>query len=82
MNKYNGLNKKTNKMTKQEIIETLSNCIEIVNLSENTYVKNKLTQVAQALIQEWNESDAYEEVVKQVLQYTKIDDDIVKIISM
>jgi hypothetical protein len=56
-------------MTKQEIIETLSNCIELSNLSENVYVRNKLTQVAEALINEWNESDAYEEQVKQVLNY-------------
>jgi hypothetical protein len=56
-------------MTKQEIIETLSNCIELSNLSENVYVRNKLTQVAEALIKEWNESDAYDEVVKQVLNY-------------
>jgi hypothetical protein len=56
-------------MTKQEIIETLSNCIELSNLSENVYVRNKLTQVAEALIEEWNESDVYDEVVKQVLNY-------------
>jgi hypothetical protein len=56
-------------MTKQEIIETLSNCIELSNLSENVYVRNKLTMVAEALIKEWNESDAYDEVVKQVLNY-------------
>lgn len=55
-------------MTKQEIIETLSNCIELSNLSENAYVRNKLTMVAEALIQEWNESDAYEQV-KNVLNY-------------
>jgi hypothetical protein len=56
-------------MTKQEIIETLSNCIELSNLSENVYVRNKLTMVAEALIEEWQESNAYEEVVKQVLNY-------------
>jgi hypothetical protein len=56
-------------MTKQEIIETLSNCIELSNLSENVYMRNRLTEVAEALIQEWNESDAYEEQVKQVLNY-------------
>ncbi len=56
-------------MTKQEIIETLSNCIELVNLSENVYVRNKLTMVAEALINEWSESDAYYEQVKQVLNY-------------
>ena len=56
-------------MTKQEIIETLSNCIELSNLSENVYVRNKLTMVAEALIEEWQESNAYDEVVKQVLNY-------------
>jgi hypothetical protein len=56
-------------MTKQEIIETLSNCIELSNLSENVYMRNRLTEVAEALIVEWQESDAYDEVVKQVLNY-------------
>ena len=56
-------------MTKQEIIETLSNCIELSNLSENVYIRNKLTEVAEALIEEWNDSDGYEEQVKQVLNY-------------
>ena len=56
-------------MTKQEIIETLSNCIELVKLSENVYLRNRLTEVAEALIEEWNESDNYEEQVKQVLNY-------------
>ena len=56
-------------MTNQEIIETLSNCIALSNLSENVYVRNKLTEVAEALINEWSESDAYEEEVKQVLNY-------------
>jgi hypothetical protein len=56
-------------MTKQEIIETLSNCIELSNLSENVYMRNRLTEVAEALIVEWQESDAYDEVVKQILNY-------------
>jgi hypothetical protein len=56
-------------MTKQEIIETLSNCIELSNLSENVYVRNKLTMVAEALIEEWQESYSYEEEVKAVLNY-------------
>ena len=56
-------------MTKQEIIETLSNCIELSNLSENVYMRNRLTEVAEALIQELNDSDGYEEQVKQVLNH-------------
>lgn len=56
-------------MTKQEIIETLSNCIELCNLSENVYIRNKLTEVAESLIEEWQESNNYEEQIKQVLNY-------------
>lgn len=66
-------------MTKQEIIETLSICISIVELSENVYVRNKLTKVAEALIQEWNESDAYYEVVKRVLNYDETMENLDKI---
>ena len=58
-------------MTKQEIIEALSNCIELCNVSENVYMRNRLTEVAEALIVEWNESDGYEEQVKQVLNYNE-----------
>ena len=53
-------------MTKQEIIEALSNCIELVNLSENVYVRNQLTKVAEALIKDWSESEAYYEQIKQI----------------
>ena len=56
-------------MTKQEIIETLSNCIELCNLSENVYMRNRLTMVAEALIEEWQESNSYEQQVKKVLNY-------------
>lgn len=63
-------------MTKQEIIETLSNCIELSNLSENVYMRNRLTEVAEALIEELNESDSYEEQVKQVLNYDETMDNL------
>ncbi len=56
-------------MTKQEIIETLSNCIELSNLSENVYVRNKLTEVAESLIEEWQESETYYEQIKQILHH-------------
>ena len=56
-------------MTKQEIIETLSNCIELCNLSENVYMRNRLTEVAEILIEEWQESNNYEQQVKKVLNY-------------
>ena len=63
-------------MTKQEIIEALSNCIELVNLSENIYVRNRLTEVAEALIEEWQESNNYEEQIKKVLNYDETMDNL------
>ena len=67
---------KTNTMTKQEIIETLSNCIELCNVSENVYMRNKLTEVAETLIEDWQQSEMYAEQIKQVLNYDETMNDL------
>lgn len=56
-------------MTKQEIIETLGVCIGIMQTTENILVTNKLTQVAEALVEKWNRDEYYVEQIKQVLNY-------------
>ena len=56
-------------MTKQEIIESLEVCISIMQTTENTFVTNKLTQVAEALVNKWNRDEYYVEQIKQVLNY-------------
>ena len=56
-------------MTKQEIIETLEICIGIMQTTENILVTNKLTQVAEALVDKWNRDEYYVEQIKQVLNY-------------
>lgn len=56
-------------MTKQEIIETLEVCIGIMQTTENILVTNKLTQVAEALVEKWNRDEYYVEQIKQVLNY-------------
>ncbi len=58
-----------NIMTKQEIIETLEICISLSESAENILVKNKLTKVAQALVEKWNRDEYYVEQIKQVLNY-------------
>lgn len=63
-------------MTKQEIIETLSNCIELCNVSENVYMRNKLTEVAETLIEDWQQSEMYAEQIKQVLNYDETINDL------
>ena len=56
-------------MTKQEIIESLEVCISIMQTTENILVTNKLTQVAEALVDKWNRDEYYVEQIKQVLNY-------------
>jgi hypothetical protein len=56
-------------MTKQEIIESLEICISLMQSSENTYVNNQLTKVAEALVNDWNRNEYYVEQIKQVLNY-------------
>lgn len=56
-------------MTKQEIIESLEICISLMQSSENTYVNNQLTKIAEALVNDWNRNEYYAEQIKQVLNY-------------
>jgi hypothetical protein len=56
-------------MTKQEIIERLENCVYLIKQTDNTFVRKELESIANELIKQWNESDAYAEQIRQVLNY-------------
>jgi hypothetical protein len=56
-------------MTKIEMINGLSNCISIMQDTENTYVTRTLEQIAESLVKEWSESDMYFEQIRQELNY-------------
>ena len=56
-------------MTKQEIINRLENITWLMAEVENTYVKNELEEITEALRTEFNYSDDYEQEVKNVLNY-------------
>ena len=56
-------------MTKKEIIDRLENITWLMAEVENTYVKHELEEITEALRNEFNNSDTYEEEVKQVLNY-------------
>jgi hypothetical protein len=56
-------------MNKTEILIKLENIIWLMNEIENTYVRNELQLVADALAKEWQESDTYYEEIKQILNY-------------
>ena len=56
-------------MTQKEIIDRLENITWLMAEIENTYVKHELEEITEALRNEFNNSDTYEEEVKQVLNY-------------
>jgi hypothetical protein len=56
-------------MTKIEMINALSNCISIMQDTENTYVTRTLEAIAESLVKEWSESDMYFEQIRQELNY-------------
>lgn len=56
-------------MTKQEIINKLDICISILETTEIVYVRKQLEQISEALIKDWNESDAYAQQIRDVLNY-------------
>jgi len=56
-------------MTQQEIIEKLENITWLMAEVENTFVKNQLEEITDALRTEFNYSSDYELQVKKVLNY-------------
>lgn len=54
-------------MSKKEILIKLENIIWLMQEIENTYVRNELQLIADALVKEWQESDLYYEQIKQTL---------------
>ena len=56
-------------MTQKEIIDRLENITWLMAEVENTYVKNELEEITEALRTEFNYSDTYEQQVKEVLNY-------------
>jgi hypothetical protein len=60
---------KTNKMDKLQILFKLETCIEVLKTTENVYVRKQLELIAEALVKDWNESDAYAQQIREVLNY-------------
>lgn len=54
---------------KTEIINELDALIQLTKDLDNVYIKNRLRYVKKLLLTEWNESDLYEQQVKEVLRY-------------
>jgi hypothetical protein len=56
-------------MDKQEILAKLEMCIYILETTDNLYVRKQLEKISDALVKDWNESDAYAQEIRQVLNY-------------
>jgi hypothetical protein len=56
-------------MDKLQILFKLETCIEVMKTTDNVYVRKQLELIAEALVKDWNESDAYYNEIRQVLNY-------------
>ena len=56
-------------MDKQEILAKLEICISILENTDNLYVRKQLENIAEALVEDWNESEAYAQEIREVLNY-------------
>ncbi len=56
-------------MDKQEILAKLKICISILENTDNLYVRKQLEHIAEALVKDWNQSEAYAQEIREVLNY-------------
>ena len=56
-------------MDKQEILAKLEICISILENTDNLYVCKQLEYISESLVKDWNESDAYAQEIREVLNY-------------
>ena len=56
-------------MDKQEILAKLEICISILETTDNLYVRKQLEYIAESLIKDWNQSEAYTQEIREVLNY-------------
>ncbi len=54
-------------MTNNEIIIELENLILLADGNENIYMQNKLSNIKNALVEQWNENDLYYDKIKEIL---------------
>ena len=56
-------------MDKLQILFKLETCISIIKETDNVYVRKQLEEIANALVKDWNESDAYAQQIREILNY-------------
>ena len=54
-------------MDKLQILFKLETCIEVMKTTDNVYVRKQLELIANALLKDWNESEAYAQQIREIL---------------
>jgi hypothetical protein len=54
-------------MDKLQILFKLEICIEVIKTTDNAYVCKQLELIANALVKDWNESEAYAQQIREIL---------------
>ena len=54
-------------MTNNEIITELENLILLADTNENIYMQKKLSNIKNALLEQWNQNDLYYDKIKEIL---------------
>ena len=54
-------------MTNNEIIIELENLILLADTNENIYMQRKISNIKNALLEQWNENDLYYDKIKEIL---------------
>jgi hypothetical protein len=66
-------------MDKLQILFKLETCISILENTDNVYVRKQLELIANALVKDWNESEAYAQQIREVLNYDETMNNLDKI---
>ena len=66
-------------MDKLQILFKLETCISILENTDNLYVRKQLELIANALVKDWNESEAYAQQIREVLNYDETMNNLDKI---
>ena len=66
-------------MDKLQILFKLETCISIIKETDNVYVRKQLELIAEALVKDWNESEAYAQQIRDVLNYDETMNNLDKI---
>ena len=58
-------------MNKKEIADELALCIDTLDILDNVFIANKLRRIKESLINEWDLSEFYMDLIKKELYYNE-----------